>query len=142
MKIRNPEKPFNFCDCYLVFNKQMSRLMVHYVEKNPFRTRKSVTYARYLMCIKEGRILSTEEEVDHINGDKTDDRIENLQILTAKENIRKSFKDNNIERSYSDLICSYCCKKFIRFSNQVHGDNNYCSRKCLYEKLKAKTKAI
>ena len=41
------------------------------------------------MCVKLGRYLQPGEEVDHIDNDKTNDSIDNLQILTGEENIRK-----------------------------------------------------
>lgn len=52
-------------------------------------------YARYLLATHLGRYLTEEETVDHINNDKTDDRLENLQILTReanklKETLRKA----------------------------------------------------
>ena len=52
-------------------------------------TRKTSAYARYLMEQHLGRSLTDEEEVDHIDNDNTNDNIENLQILTREENMRK-----------------------------------------------------
>ncbi len=46
-------------------------------------------YARYLVSVREGRYLAADEEVDHINNDKKDDSLENLQILSKAENLRK-----------------------------------------------------
>lgn len=48
----------------------------------------SLTYARWLMEQHLGRALSPDEVVHHINGDATDDRLENLQVLTRSEHIR------------------------------------------------------
>ena len=50
------------------------------------------SFARYLMATKLCRYLEKDEEVDHINNNKTDDRISNLQILTKSENMQKEHK--------------------------------------------------
>lgn len=34
-------------------------------------------------------------QIDHINNDPTDNRLQNLQLLTASENTKKMYKDNN-----------------------------------------------
>lgn len=44
-----------------------------------------ISYSRYLMCVKEGRILSKNEEVDHIDNNKTNDDPSNLQIITPSK---------------------------------------------------------
>jgi len=48
------------------------------------------SYPRYLMEQHLGRRLLDNETVDHINEDFTDDRLENLQLLTRGENAAKS----------------------------------------------------
>ena len=50
-----------------------------------------------------GRYLSQEEEVHHINGDRKDNRIENLQLMTKAEH-RKVEQTINM----SDRICFNC----------------------------------
>lgn len=56
---------------------------------NSKKERTTISYARYLMSVKLNRFLDRNEEVDHIDNDKTNDSIENLQILSSKENKEK-----------------------------------------------------
>lgn len=60
--------------------------------------RSTVSYARYLMAVKLGRFLTDQEEVDHIDDNRTNDDINNLQILTPKQNREKREKHylNNV----------------------------------------------
>lgn len=62
--------------------------VIHY--DNVTNKRRTQSYSRYLMEQHLGRELDSWEHVDHINNDPTDDRIENLQLLTQKENNQKS----------------------------------------------------
>ncbi len=52
--------------------------------------RTTIQYAKYLMSIKLGRILRREEQVDHIDGDKTNDSIDNLQLLSEQAHRAKT----------------------------------------------------
>lgn len=52
-----------------------------------------VLYHRLIMEEALGRYLLTEEHVDHINRDKTDNRIENLQLMSLMEHSDKTVAD-------------------------------------------------
>ena len=50
--------------------------------------------ARLKLEVKLGRYLTNNEEVDHIDGDCTNDSIKNLQVLTKSKNAAKSALGN------------------------------------------------
>lgn len=67
-------------------DKVQNRKFVTYTLPDKNRTQK--TYAKYLMEMHLSRNLSKEEEVDHIDRDKTNDVIGNLQVLSKSEHKR------------------------------------------------------
>lgn len=64
--------------------------VVHWFEGD--RT-SSESYPRYLWRQHRGEIPSG-MDIDHINGDRTDDRLENYQLLSRGENVRKAYREN------------------------------------------------
>ena len=78
-----------------------------------------MSYARYIYSVnlweREHRFLSDDLEVDHINDDRTDDRIENLQLLTKEENARKEALRRG--RCIVLMQCPVCNKFFFRQHN-------------------------
>ena len=79
------EYPFNDYAGYLVINPE-GRKNICLIPLDKTKKRTTISYARYLVSVNEKRILSKKEQVDHIDGNKTNDVISNLQILSAKEN--------------------------------------------------------
>lgn len=94
--------------------------------------RRTQSYPRYMMEQHLGRKLEDWEEVDHINGDHTDDRIENFQLLTKPENIKKSAK----KAEWGLYICPICEVDFLASVAVVRGNKKqgkrgpYCSKRC------------
>jgi hypothetical protein len=89
-------------------------------------------YSRYLMSVKEGRYLTEDEEVDHINNDPTDDGESNLQILTVQDHRDKTISEVPKE-SLTKLTCSWCGVVFLRPSRIVNHSkvkNPTCDRDC------------
>jgi len=100
------------------------------------------TLARYLMAVKLGRFLTDQEEVDHIDNNKTNDDPNNLQILTPEQNREKQRLHyiNNVQQKF-DLACPYCGKDFTLTERSMgekfykHYTNNgsgliFCSNSC------------
>src|ERR1700757_1349749 len=72
--------------------------------------------ARILLEIKLNRRLDINETVDHIDGDITNDAIDNLQLLSREDNAGKAA----IRRKQIKDKCIYCKKEFILTRNQTN----------------------
>jgi len=97
--------------------------------------RTTMAYARYLMCLKEGRILGPDEQVDHIDDDPLNDAIENLQVLTPEANREKDFARRRTAMMVT-MTCPVCGVEFTRLRRNTHlmesrgRSASYCSRSC------------
>lgn len=127
-------------EAYNIYGPSYHKVEDRYYVTVYFKPDKSLTirmtYAKYLMCVELKRILKGSEEVDHKDGDKTNDDLSNLQLMTHK--------DNNIKRvlqtNSSKLIVDFCCPNpkcrliFSRWKGQSHiskgGKFTSCSRHC------------
>jgi hypothetical protein len=77
-----------------------------------------------------GRELKRNEYVHHKNGNKRDNRIENLEIMTPLEHNR-----HHLEKLPKIKICIECGKEFIPPVNH-RGRNNICSKECWLKHIK------
>ena len=106
---------------YLVTNSENRRTLILY---NSSTDRSSCQYARYLLAVKIGRFLTAAEEADHIDGDKTNDSVANLQVLSKAANIRKSAKGIQITQHGTLSMHRYCkcteCKEAKRAYNKAY----------------------
>lgn len=109
---------------YLVTNKENRATLILYNSK---LSRSSTQYARYLLSVHLGRYLLATEQVDHIDGDKTNNRLSNLQLLSALENHHKTFLTGE---TLVENICVICGEKFFLTARKSHRGQLCCSRKC------------
>lgn len=128
-----------FCE-YMVYgpilHKKEGRRIIVLVpvdrEHGPKRT--STSYARYLMSVDLGRPLLPSEHVDHIDENKLNDSLSNLQLLSIGENNSKYRAAKGIKKAIAILACPACGIVFERPKNQTHlvkgGAFSACSRKC------------
>lgn len=129
---KEAEYPFTGYTLYIVLHRKEGRRMAMLVDSKN-KKRKTISYARYLMSVHLKRILLDTEHVDHIDDNKLNDKINNLQILTQKENTEKYIRNNP-----SDLVslqCPNCNKVFTKPRNRAYsflhlGKLQSCSRKC------------
>lgn len=104
---------------------------------NNDKERTIISYARYLISVELGYELSLEYDVDHINNDKTDDRIENLQILTKSQNQYKEINRYiDEEQIFYGFCCANCNVRFILTKREIDKRISqnviyaFCSRRC------------
>lgn len=111
------------------------RQIVDLFNSNSDRT--TISYARYLMSVHLGYIVPDEYEVDHVDNDKTNDDINNLQLLTPEQNkIKKQLDYFENKQICYGVHCAYCSIPFIiterdlkcRLAKNV--EYAFCSRRC------------
>lgn len=110
MKIDISNSPYypDFISGYTFAHKKERRTYVVLVRPNG--TKSCTAYARYLMSVKLGRKLSRSEQVDHIDEDKTNDSIDNLQVITQKENLAKNHKHRFVAKHGSSSMYKRGCR--------------------------------
>lgn len=87
----------------------------------------SMSYAKYIYTSYYKCDVGDDYHIDHINGNKMDDRIENLQKITGKYNRQKDHKIKEMV----ELTCPVCGKKFLfEKRNLPFKKTPTCSRKC------------
>lgn len=132
MRIQAPV-PFEEYKAYKIFHRKMGRWLVCLVPLDGGK-RTTILYSKFVMSISLGRILTRDEEVDHVDGDKTNDALANLEVVTRRENRRRYDMAN--PGKVLRLKCAYCGCSFSRRRNQTSYSKpgqmaDYCSRRCV-----------
>lgn len=116
-----------------------------YLIKYP-NIRLNISYAKYLYEVSHKTLVKDGYEVDHIDGDKTNNTVKNLQVLSKKENLKKSFNEGTYKllHKYTRFLlwCPVCNKKFTRMKSKTDtllldkGKKFYfCSTECQHISL-------
>lgn len=119
---------------YIYINNENRRVIqLTDINGNTFGT----TYSRYLMGVKLGYEVPDCFEVDHINNDKTDDRIENLQLLTPEQNrLKQEWWYAVMIQQWHIFPCDYCQGLFYITQSELNNkiaqnvEHLFCSRSC------------
>jgi hypothetical protein len=93
--------------------------------------RKRIFEHRHIIEQSIGRKLTFDETIHHINHKRSDNRIENLQLISRSEHSHKfpAFRNGTIE-----MNCKKCKNRFISFKSDKR--SGYCSKKCWYTRNK------
>lgn len=91
---------------------------------------------RWIMEQALGRRLGRFEIVHHINGDKRDNRIENLQLMSPKEHAIAHNQKHPLT-----WACEFCGQIFTPHPTKRGGIKKTCSKACRYKRLSAILKA-
>ena len=88
-------------------------------------------YSKFKLEIKLSRILGKDETVDHIDGDKLNDRFSNLQLLSREANASKGAT----KRNQTFVLCAQCRVSFPLRPDQVKTRSKrsagpFCSKTC------------
>jgi hypothetical protein len=103
------------------------------VRNHPKRTKNNyVLMHRVVMENYLGRLLRDDEIVHHINGDKKDNDISNLQVMSVLDHVYLHGAEKT--RQWVDLICPWCKVEFTRERRQTHllgfKKATFCCRSC------------
>ncbi|MCK6462843.1 MAG: HNH endonuclease [Candidatus Pacebacteria bacterium] len=83
-----------------------------------------------------GRKLLKNEHIHHINGNKQDNRLENLTVILNGEHQKIHWEDG---KHFGKLKCSFCKKTFIGYIRNK-STKRFCSKKCYRDNPENKEK--
>ena len=123
---------YDNCKLYGPYKASDNRLRVVLIY--PDKTRKTISYPKYLMEVHLNRYFSEDETVDHIDGNPLNNDISNLQVLPRSKHCSLDV----IRNKDINVICSYCGKEFIIPGSKVNNRNRrdrshsgyFCSKSC------------
>lgn len=133
------EYPFDGYKAYLRISnseksKSKGRKIIGLYSSKKIPKRLTMSFARYLLCVKEKRILQSHEEADHKDDDKTNDNIDNLQILSCSGNNKKRVNKYGNNKMMVELKCPGCKNNFVKEKHNTFiskgGYYATCSKKC------------
>lgn len=104
-------------------------IAVHIPEHPKADKRGRVMLHRVVVENHIGRLLEDDEHVHHENEDPSDNRIENLELMTHSEHAGHHSR----QRQKPNLVtvqCAQCGHAFERRQRKINGKRVFCSRSC------------
>lgn len=126
--------PYKDCKIYVITNYKQGFRKSACIYKNS-KFIKCIGYAKYLVESENNIVIPDGYEVDHIDGDRTNDILINLQIISKEmNNLKQKYETGDFTR-YVRLVCPYCGKQFeIEDRNYniklIYNKFITCSRSC------------
>lgn len=119
---------------YLTINSENRRIVTMYSGEGQYR---GISYARYLYGVHLGYEVPDHLEVDHVNDDKTDDRLDNYQLLTSEQNrLKQEYNYVMNQQVVYGVYCAYCQSPFlmtdrVRKMRMAQGvEYPFCTKSC------------
>lgn len=119
---------------YLRFSNENRRILDLF---NSNSNRTTISYARYLMGVRLGFEVPEGYEVDHIDNDKTNDDINNLQLLTKEQNsLKQKWLYSATVVQWTIVPCDTCGNLFYISQGEINNrirknvKHLFCSRSC------------
>lgn len=123
-RLKRTKKHFCSQECYKKFERPHKKENINSIYRIIRRNGKDILEHRYIMEKYLGRKLERNEYVHHKNGNKHDNRIENLEIMTPRQHNRE-----HLEKLPKTKICKICGKEFEPPINH-RSRNTICSHEC------------
>jgi len=100
---------------------------------HPYQNGGRILEQRHVMERALGRYLEPGEVVHHINGDKQDNRLENLELMTQSDHMK--LHHINYKPKQIMLTCEECGKEFKVKPSRANimdpkSQRKHCSREC------------
>ena len=112
------------------FDSSIGRYVVNIT--SPDGHRRNMTWARFKLQEHLGRVLLPREHVDHMDDDKLNDDLGNLQILSPVDNALKSTGPAELVHFECPQCGIEATKKarFVRHNHNLGKAGPFCGRRC------------
>ena len=121
---------YHWFTIYKVYHKKAWRYMAILVN-NLTKKKRSMSWAKYIYTDYYNKEIPKWVQIDHIDWNKLNDDVSNLQELSQKKNIQKAFIELWLEEKQFELECPICWTIFYRTKQRIRDLNTQCcSRSC------------